>query len=55
MLFNKPNTRLILKAKHLEWANHVWRAVESFTRNVLIKNPPPKKKNDQEEDLARDS
>lgn len=42
-LFNKLNIRLFLKAKCLEWAVYIWQAVESFTRNVLIKNPPKKR------------
>lgn len=42
-LFDKPNIRLFLKAKRLEWAAHVWRATESLTRNVLIENPQKKR------------
>lgn len=42
MLFSKPNIRLFLKTKHLEWASHVWRAAESLTRIVLTKNLPKK-------------
>ncbi|VVC26164.1 Reverse transcriptase domain, partial [Cinara cedri] len=38
MLFNKPNIRLFLKAKRLEWAGHVWRADENIIKNVLIRN-----------------
>lgn len=52
MLFSEPKIRLYLKAKRLGWAGHVGRAVESLTRNVLIKNPP--QKSDQKEDLVRD-
>lgn len=41
---SKPNIRLFLKAKRPESrAGHVWLAVESLTRNVLIENPPQKK------------
>ncbi|VVC26229.1 Hypothetical protein CINCED_3A021923 [Cinara cedri] len=38
ILFNKPNIRLFLKAKRLEWAGHVWRADENIIKNVLIRN-----------------
>lgn len=30
--------RLLLKAKRLEWAGHVWRAGENLIRSVLIEN-----------------
>jgi len=42
MLFSKPNIRLLLKAKRLKWASHIWRAAESLTKSVLTKNPPKK-------------
>jgi len=41
-LYNKPNIRLFIKAKRLEWAGHVWWAGESVIRNVLIRNPTKK-------------
>lgn len=40
MLFGNINIRLLLKAKRLEWAVHVWRATKSLTRNILTKIPP---------------
>lgn len=43
ILFNKPNIRLFLKAKRLEWDGYVWRAVENITINVLIENPTKKR------------
>ena len=42
-LFSKPNIKLYLKAKRLEWAGHVWRDTDSLTRNVVIKNPQKKR------------
>jgi hypothetical protein len=45
MLFSKPNIRLFLKEKRLEWTGHVLRAAKSFKRNVLSKKL-------QEEDLV---
>lgn len=43
IVFNKPNIRLFPKAKRSQCtAGHVWRAVESLTRNVLIKSPQKK-------------
>lgn len=35
-IFNKPNIKYFLKAKHLEFPDHVWRAEGSIIRKVLI-------------------
>jgi hypothetical protein len=43
ILFIKPNIRLFLKAKRLEWIGHIWGAAESLTRNILTKNPSKKR------------
>jgi len=37
VLFNKPNIKLFLKTKRLEWVVHIWRAYESLIRNVKSK------------------
>lgn len=37
--YNRPNMRLFLKTKQLDWPDHVWWAEESLIRHILTRNP----------------